>query len=162
MVHITMQFQVPQFIDIEDKIIGPLTLKQFAYIAVGGFVLFLLYYLLQFWLWLMIGSIVGLFIAGLAFFKYNGRPFMVLVFAFFNYFWQPRLYIWKAEKTLRDSSGQGEIKKGGLSVLGFKLNTFTSPLSDRREKPLRQLKEKFEIFRKLTGDREVARRIDYR
>ena len=33
-----MQFKVPQFIDMEDKIVGPLTLKQFAYIlGAGGF-----------------------------------------------------------------------------------------------------------------------------
>ncbi len=155
-----MQFQVPQFIEIEDKVIGPLTLRQFAYIAAGGFVLFLLYYLLQFWLWLIVGGIVGVFIVGLAFIKYNGRPFLVLIFAVFNYFWQPRLYIWKADSGAQAKEG---VRKGGLSVLGFKLNTFTSPLSDRREKPIRSsLKEKFEIFRKLTGEREAARRIDYR
>lgn len=155
-----MQFQVPQFIDIEDKVIGPLTLKQFAYIAAGGFILFLLYYLLQFWLWLMVSSVIGVFIAGLAFFKYNGRPFIVLIFAVFNYFWQPRLYIWKQ---ISGATPKEEIKRGGLSILGFKLNTFTNPLSDRRERPIRSsLKEKFEIFRKITGDREAARRIDYR
>ena len=33
-----MQFRVPQFIDIEDKVIGPLTLKQFAYVlGAAGF-----------------------------------------------------------------------------------------------------------------------------
>ena len=34
-----MQFRVPQFIDIEDKILGPLTWKQAAYCfgAIGGF-----------------------------------------------------------------------------------------------------------------------------
>jgi hypothetical protein len=28
-----MQFRVPQFIDIEDKLFGPLTFKQFIYLA---------------------------------------------------------------------------------------------------------------------------------
>ena len=32
---LTMQFQTPQFIETENKIIGPLTLKQFFYLAVG-------------------------------------------------------------------------------------------------------------------------------
>ena len=32
----TMMFSVPQFIDVEDKIIGPLTLKQFIYLAGGA------------------------------------------------------------------------------------------------------------------------------
>ena len=155
-----MQFQVPQFIEIEDKVIGPLTLKQFAYIAAGGFILFLLYYLLQFWLWMMVSGIIGLFIVGLAFFKYNGRPFLVLIFAVFNYFWQPRLYIWKADSGVQT---KGEIHKGGLSVLGFKLNTFTNPLSDRKERPIRSsIKEKFEVFRKLTEEKEVAKPNNYR
>ena len=30
-----MQFQVPQFLDVEDKIIGPFTIKQFLYLAGG-------------------------------------------------------------------------------------------------------------------------------
>ena len=31
-----MQFQVPQFIETEDKVVGPLTLRQFMYIAGAG------------------------------------------------------------------------------------------------------------------------------
>ncbi|KKS92044.1 MAG: hypothetical protein UV69_C0039G0006, partial [Parcubacteria group bacterium GW2011_GWE2_43_12] len=31
------QFVVPQFIDVEDKIIGPITVRQFIIIMVGGF-----------------------------------------------------------------------------------------------------------------------------
>ena len=34
-----MQFSVPQFIDVEDKIIGPFTLKQFGFIFGGGLIL---------------------------------------------------------------------------------------------------------------------------
>ena len=58
-----------------------------------------------------------------------------------------------------------------ISVLGFKLNTFTKPLADRREKSLQPslldrlrgtAQEKIEVFRKLTGEKEVARRVDYR
>ena len=45
-----MQFQVPQFIEIEDKIFGPLTFKQFIYLAGGGGLCFLLYTILPFFL----------------------------------------------------------------------------------------------------------------
>ena len=38
-----MQFSVPQFVEVEDKIIGPLTLKQFLVLLGGGFVVFVLY-----------------------------------------------------------------------------------------------------------------------
>lgn len=164
-----MQFQVPQFIETEDKIIGPLTLKQFAYIGGGGILLFFFYFIFEFWLWLIIGGVIGMIVLSLAFLKYNGRSFLVLVFAICNYFWKPRFYLWKSESEIKELREQ--IKGDGLSVLGFKLNTFTSPLSDRREKPLRPsildrfrgaTKEKYEVFRKITGERDVARRVDYR
>jgi len=38
-----MRFQVPQFIEVEDKIFGPLTLKQFIYLAGAGGVVFVLW-----------------------------------------------------------------------------------------------------------------------
>lgn len=159
-----MQFQVPQFIETEDKIIGPLTLKQFGYLAGGGFFLLMLYYVLEFWLWIIVAAIVGLFVIAMAFLKYHGRSFMVLFFAMISYLWRPRLFLWQS------AGAKPAVPQGGLSILGFKLNTFMHPLADRREKPLqpsfldhfKTTKERFEVFRKLTGDREVARRIDYR
>jgi hypothetical protein len=36
-----MQFRVPQFIDIEDKILGPLTWGQFAYCLGAGGVIYI-------------------------------------------------------------------------------------------------------------------------
>ena len=42
-----MRFEVPQFIEIEDKIIGPLTWKQFIYLAGGVGALLILYYLID-------------------------------------------------------------------------------------------------------------------
>ena len=38
-----MRFQVPQFIEVEDKIFGPLTLKQFLYTAGGAAVGFIIW-----------------------------------------------------------------------------------------------------------------------
>ena len=38
-----MRFQVPQFIEVEDKIFGPLTLKQFIYVFGGGGLCFVFY-----------------------------------------------------------------------------------------------------------------------
>ena len=51
-----MQFQVPQFIEIEDKIFGPLTAKQFFYILGGGAIIFLLYVFFEFWLLIVLGA----------------------------------------------------------------------------------------------------------
>jgi len=43
-----MQFQVPQFIEVEDKIFGPLTFKQFVYMAGGAGLAYLLWRVLPF------------------------------------------------------------------------------------------------------------------
>ena len=41
-----MQFKVPQFLDIEDKIFGPFTFREFVYLTGGGGMCFVLYKLL--------------------------------------------------------------------------------------------------------------------
>jgi hypothetical protein len=166
-----MQFQVPQFIEMEDKLIGPLTLKQFGYVAVGGLIIFFLYFVFQFWLWLIMASIIGAIAAALAFVKYNGRSFLVLAFAMGNYFFRPRFYLWKPPSPEARKPVKEDVAKGGsISLLGLRLNTFTQPLSERRERAVRPsfldrwrgTKERFEVFRRITGERDVARRVDYR
>jgi hypothetical protein len=91
-----MQYQIPQFIDIEDKIVGPFTFKQFIYIAGGAGLCFLAYKLLPFWIALLVILPVGSLSAALAFYKINDKPFMFTLEAAFNYFLAKKLYIWKA------------------------------------------------------------------
>lgn len=93
-----MRFNVPQFLEIEDKIIGPLTLKQFGYMLAGGAILFILYQFLRFWLFVIIGAPVALLFFALAFIKVNGRPFVSLLGAFVNFLFKPKLFVWKKEK----------------------------------------------------------------
>lgn len=93
-----MQFKVPQFLDIEDKIFGPFTFSQFIYLAGGGAICFVLYR----WLGLTVGFIpillIGGFSAALVWYKVNGKPFIYIVQAAVKYFFQTKLYIWKKEK----------------------------------------------------------------
>lgn len=89
------QFQVPQFIETEAKIVGPLTLKQFIYLAVAGLLLFFLFFTLRLEIWIFIAIFIGVFAAALAFLKYNGRPFEVLVINAAMYIWKPKLYLWQ-------------------------------------------------------------------
>ena len=90
-----MQFKVPQFLEIEDKIFGPFTFKEFVYLAGGGGLCFVLYKLLG----LVWGAIPILLVAGfsiaLAKYKPNEKPFINLLEAGFNYLTQSKLYIWK-------------------------------------------------------------------
>jgi hypothetical protein len=90
-----MNFQVPQFIEVEDKIVGPLTFKQFIYLAGGAGLCFLLYA----WLGWILGAIpiiaVGAFAFALAFYKINNRPFVYTAQAAVKYFLSSKFYIWK-------------------------------------------------------------------
>ena len=90
-----MRFQVPQFIEVEDKIFGPLTFKQFIYVAGGAGFAFMLY------------AVQGIFIAGLigmpilalglalAFYKINNRPFIEVLQSAVTFYVKSKLYLWK-------------------------------------------------------------------
>ncbi len=89
-----MQFQVPQFIEVEDKIFGPLTFKQFIYIGGGLGASYLLWRLLPVYLASPLIAIIVGFAAGLAFFQFNGRPLIIAVEHAFFFFMHGKLYLW--------------------------------------------------------------------
>lgn len=102
-----MRFQIPQFIDVEDRILGPFTLKQFIYIAGGGSIaLASVTFFGVFWGLLISSPIVVLALA-LAFYKINNRPFINVLESAFKYMVKDKLYIWhktEAEEKETDSS----------------------------------------------------------
>lgn len=92
-----MRFQVPQFIEVEDKIFGPLTFKQFIYVAGGIGVTVILLTLLPKFLAIILALPFLIFAASLAFYKVNDKPFIHMVEAFVKYTLTNKLYIWKKE-----------------------------------------------------------------
>lgn len=92
-----MKYQVPQFIEVEDKIFGPLTFKQFIYLAGGASVCFLAYRLLPLFIALFIIIPMASLSIALAFYKVNNRPFIVVMESALNYLIKEKLYIWKKE-----------------------------------------------------------------
>lgn len=93
-----MRFQVPQFIEVEDKIFGPLTLKQFIYLAGGAGLSFVVYLFLGNILFAAIPMIIVMAAsAALAFFKVNSKPLIETVEAAVRYWFGGKLYIWKKE-----------------------------------------------------------------
>lgn len=91
-----MRFQVPQFIEVEDKIFGPLTIKQFIYLVGGAGLSFIAYTLVgNFFISLVFIVPIAVFTAALAFYKVNNKPFINVVEAAFTYFIGSKLYIWK-------------------------------------------------------------------
>ncbi len=117
-----MQFQVPQFIEVEDKIIGPLTFKQFIYIlgAAGGS------YLLWRTLPLVVAGPLILVVVGvasaLAFFQYNGRPFILALESAFYYMIHTKLYLWNNEKKQKAAPAVKTVAAKGAEVYIPKLS----------------------------------------
>ncbi|MEK7504733.1 MAG: PrgI family protein [Patescibacteria group bacterium] len=113
-----MNFQVPQFIEIEDKIFGPLTFKQFVYIAgsLGGAFIFYTY-LPRLIAWPLILAIVAFGLL-LAFYKVNNQPFIKVTEAAFRYLFTKKLYIWKRKE--KTAVGK-KIVLGSEGATGFKI-----------------------------------------
>ncbi|MDP2788701.1 MAG: PrgI family protein [bacterium] len=97
-----MQFKVPQFLDIEDKIFGPFTFRQFVYLVGGAGMSFVLFRVLGLlWGFIPIAILIALSLA-LAFYRPNNKPFIDMLEAGLKYFLQSKLYLWK-KNTSRDS-----------------------------------------------------------
>lgn len=90
-----MRYQTPQFIDIKAKIVGPLTLKQFLYLAFGGGILIFLFVVFKFFVFLVLGIPVAALSAALAFLTVNGQPFDRLLVKGIKFLFKPKKYVWK-------------------------------------------------------------------
>ncbi|NIY17858.1 MAG: hypothetical protein GWM98_24800, partial [Nitrospinaceae bacterium] len=115
-----MEFRVPQYIEVEDKLFGPFTLMQFIYLVGGGGVVFLLWAYLPSFLAIIFIIPVAAFTWALVFFpkhKY-GKSFTDIAEAAIGYFSRPRLYTWRKEQNRR-STGEISVKKSAGSVLGL-------------------------------------------
>lgn len=94
-----MQFKVPQNIDMQDKIIGPLTLSQFFYLLFGGLIIYILFNKLVLnglgFIFFVLAIPIGLFSFALAFIKVQDQPFPSFVTALIKYLQTPRARIWQ-------------------------------------------------------------------
>lgn len=71
-----MKFQVPQFIETETKLIGPLTLRQFLFVAGGVSMTAVAWILLSGIFFGAVALVVLSFFGALAFMKVDGQPLL--------------------------------------------------------------------------------------
>ena len=88
------QFTVPQFIDVENKIIGPITVRQFMIFLVAAIIIGLSYRLFDFSLFLTVAIIVGVIAVAFAFVKINAQPFHLFVLSLIQTIRRPNLRVW--------------------------------------------------------------------
>ncbi len=106
-----MQFKVPQFLEIEDKIFGPFTFKQFAYLAGGAGLCYTLFKLLGFFMGFIPIALIASFSLALTFYRPNGKPFLDVVEASIKYVFGDKLYIWKRREIKLEDKEKVEQKR---------------------------------------------------
>jgi len=107
-----MRFEVPQFIEIEDKIFGPLTWRQFLYLGGGVGMAVVMFFTLSFLIFVLLGIPLALLSGALAFYPVNNRPFSFFLEAIINYISRQRLYLWRQKEDVvhKTSFAPGSIQ----------------------------------------------------
>ena len=95
-----MQFEVPQFIEIEDKIIGPFTWRQFLYVGGGGAIAVVLFLTTHWIFFILFWLPVALLSAALAYYPINNRPFSYFFEAVYNYLRPQKLYLCQQKRDI--------------------------------------------------------------
>ncbi|MFA5997185.1 MAG: PrgI family protein [Candidatus Paceibacterota bacterium] len=143
-----MQFHIPQYIDIEDKLFGPLTLKQAIYVAGGGGGIYLIWRIIPYAA-IKFPIIFGIALLtwALAFYPKEklGKPFIEILEAAFNYLIHDKLYTWK-KTTAEPKAGKEEdflpsqpvstpsVSMGKLSSASFNLDVRGAQKSEEKSK----------------------------
>jgi len=93
------QYVVPQFIDVEDKILGPITTRQFAILMITALVMFIIYKLIYIWYAVAIDVMLLGSALVLAFVRINGQPFHYFLLNFVQTFRRPGTRVWNKDLT---------------------------------------------------------------
>ncbi len=99
-----MRYKVPQNIDMQDRIVGPLTLIQFMYLLIGGAICYALFQILSLPIFVILALPVAIFTLALAFFKIQDQPFSKFIGAALGYFLKPKNLVWRK----KDGSAQNQ------------------------------------------------------
>lgn len=104
-----MQYTVPQFIDTEDKIVGPITVRQFLIMIVSAILIAITYAILKFTYFIFAAIFIATLTVILAFVKINGRPFHFFLISFIERTKKPAARVWN--KDLTDAELRVFLKK---------------------------------------------------
>lgn len=96
-----MQYKVPQHIDIEDKIVGPFTMKQFIYLLISGSIVYAWWNFSNTFvdpspmvIFIPLALPVGFLGLAFALLKINDRPFEVFVLSLLRFIFSPKQRVW--------------------------------------------------------------------
>ena len=111
------QYQTPQFITVEDKVVGPFTMKQFAYVGTSIFLIIIANYFLTPFFFFVVSVPLLAFALGLAFIKIDRQPLPVVVKNGFLFMVRPRLYVWRQKIAEKKQQVQQPVEGPNISAI---------------------------------------------
>jgi len=96
-----MQFKIPQFLERQPLIIGPLAFKQSLYFGVAILILVFIHSVAPFLVFLICSVVLISIASGLAFVKIEGIPLPEVITQSFGFVFSPKIYLWKKKENLR-------------------------------------------------------------
>ena len=95
-----MQFVVPQFIEVESKVIGPISVRQFIILLSGAGLLYIEFELFSFWVFAVLGVFTTALVGTFAFAKVNSQPFHIFALSAIQTARRPKLSIWNRHASM--------------------------------------------------------------
>ncbi len=166
-----MQFQVPQFIETEDTIIGSITVKQFVILCAAGVIVFLLYFAVQTWLWVIFAIVLGGGTAILTLVKVNSQPLAKITWSAFLFYWNAQRYTWQPGGQEQEKTTSA-LETVGASGFGLEKILYSAALKSawgalqtgekqKKEPTAKESVQRYEVIRKKTGEHAAVRRVDF-
>jgi len=106
-----MMYNVPQFIDTEDKIVGPLTAKQLGWLFCASVFLLVFWNLLDFSAFIIVAILVVAIFGAFAFYRPNGQTFLKFLISIVFFGVRPKIYVWKRDNPLKVNVKKITVKK---------------------------------------------------
>ena len=107
-----MQFQVPQHVDIEDKLAFRLTLKQLGWFALAGAILFIVWTVFEKWVFWAAFPFIVAAAAMFSFYKPAGLTLLGFLIDGVKYFIRPKQMVWEKGSdhiSLEDRYGKRDL-----------------------------------------------------
>ena len=106
-----MQFRVPQFLERQPLIIGPLAFKQSLYFGVAILILVYIHSVAPFPIFLICSVVLIGAAFGLAFVKIEGIPLPEVITQSFGFVFSPKTYLWEKKENLRPVKFRAQKQK---------------------------------------------------
>ena len=132
-----MQYSVPQFLNVEDKIVGPFTGKQVLFLIMGFIILIISMTVFNTAFFAIIAIFVIPLTLAFAFWKPKGVTVTRLLTNIINFYTATRFYIWRREPKIRmykmtqkkaasNEIAEKKVSKRRIRDLAWLLDTSTS------------------------------------